>query len=176
MTRHRQLGGLVQTRNEEAESRDSFPAIAAHVTAYARMKLWEIITLAGVDNVLYCDTDSVLVNDTGKRNVAFITDKELMGKLSVKGSYSVCEIWGAKDYRFDQLSRTKGVRKDAIWHGTHDVEQVKWSGLRGLVAAGVTDKPITQRIKKHLNRLYDKGVLQPDGVVEPLLVSLSDPL
>jgi DNA polymerase type B, organellar and viral len=186
---HRQLGGLVQERviytgarkkcgnilvpetipeyNEEAESRDSFPAIAAHITAHARMELWNIINLAGIENVFYCDTDSVLVNDIGARNLAFMTDQEVMGKLSIKGVYPSIEIWGAKDYRFGDIAKTKGVRKDAIWLDDHNVQQTRWSGLRGLIASGETDKPITKTIKKHLNRLYDKGVVLADGTVLP---------
>lgn len=165
---HRQLGGLVQRCESEDESRDSFPAIAGHITAYARMKLWHIICTAGLDNVFYCDTDSVLVNETGRSNLLPLTDAKCMGKLSVKGEYPICEIWGAKDYRFGDVAKTKGVRRDAVWLDSFNVQQALWSGLRGLVASGEVDKPITKTIKKHLSRNYDKGTVLADGRVLPL--------
>lgn len=168
---HRQLGGLKQVKDEERECRDSFPAIAGHVTAYARMVLWDCITQAGIGNVYYCDTDSLLVNPVGRRNLEFRIDPRELGKLSVKGEYDDIEIWGAKDYRFGPKSKTKGVRgKDAVWIDDHNIHQTKWNGLRGLISAGIVDRAITQRIRKHLNRLYDKGEVLSDGTVQPRLL------
>ncbi|MFQ6006779.1 MAG: DNA polymerase, partial [Woeseia sp.] len=62
---YRKFGGIVQHWIDEGESRESFPAIAAHVTAYARQKLYAAIRQAGRRNCLYCDTDSLVVNRTG---------------------------------------------------------------------------------------------------------------
>jgi len=172
----RQLGGLVQERGKDEESKDSFPAIAAHVTAYARIKLWDLIQLAGIEHVYYVDTDSLLVDGDGLARLASRIDESALGMLSIKGEYDEIEIWGNKDYRFGSKERHKGVRKDAIWIDSHTVQQSKWSGLRGLVAAGVVDKPITRTIRKHLNRAYDKGLINPDGRVSPFWVSLDSPL
>jgi DNA polymerase type B, organellar and viral len=173
--KHRQLGGLVQEQDTDAESRDSFPAIAGHITAYARMELQRFIELAGVDHLFYCDTDSVLVDEIGARNLAFEIHPELMGKLSLKGQWQEIEIWGAKDYRFGERQKTKGVRHDAIWLDDHNVTQCKWSGLRGIVSSGIVDKPITRTIRKHLARSYDKGTVLDDGSVLPLQMSLDLP-
>lgn len=173
--RHRQLGGLVQVQDTELESRDSFPAIAGHITAYARIELWRLITLAGIEHVYYCDTDSLLVDDVGLRNLEYDIHPELMGKLSLKGQWPEVEIYGAKDYRFGQLQKTKGVRRDAIWLDDHNVSQTKWSGLRGIVSSGIVDRPITKTIKKHLARTYDKGTVLSDGSVLPLEMSLDLP-
>jgi DNA polymerase type B, organellar and viral len=167
--KHRQLGGLVQIQDTEAESRDSFPAIAGHITAYARMELWRLIQLATTEHVYYCDTDSVLVDDIGLRNLEFNIAADMMGKLSIKGQYDSIEIWAAKDYRFGDICRTKGVRKDAVWLDEHNVLQTKWSGLRGLVSSGIVDKPITRTILKRLSRVYDKGEILTDGTVQPLV-------
>lgn len=167
---HRQLGGLRQVKDNESESRESFPAIAGHITAHARMVLWDIITQAGVGHVYYCDTDSVVVDTMGRRNLEFRCSPTELGKLSIKGEYTDIEIWGNKDYCFGDKSKTKGVRKDALWISPNDVSQTKWSGLRGLIASGAVDRPITSRIRKHLNRLYDKGTILQDGTVQPLLM------
>ena len=69
VTHYRQFGGIIQAFKDEGESTHSFPAIAAHVSAEARMELWSIINEAGRDNVFYCDTDSVLVNEDGYKNL-----------------------------------------------------------------------------------------------------------
>ena len=55
--RYRQIAGVVQVEETEGESRDSHPAIAAHITAEARVRLWQLIIRAGREHVHYCDTD-----------------------------------------------------------------------------------------------------------------------
>lgn len=166
---HRQLGGLIQVRDTEGESRDSFPAIAAHVTAHARMVLWNLIELAGLDHVYYCDTDSLLVDDLGYRNLEYLIDDFRLGGLKVAGEYEEIEIWSSKDYRFGTKEKHKGVRKQAVWLDDHHIRQEQWSGLRGLVASGITDRPLTRTISKKLSRLYDKGTVLADGRVLPLV-------
>lgn len=170
VTWYRQLGGLIQRKLSDNESLDSFPAVAGHVTAHARMELWSIIQQAGLEHVYYCDTDSVLVDSVGRRNLEFRMDSSKLGGLSLKGEYDDIEIWSAKDYRFGDKSKTKGVRRDAEWIDTHTVRQCQWSGLRGMLASGVLDKPITKTIIKHLNRSYDKGTVLSDGRVQPHLI------
>lgn len=166
---HRQLGGLKQVKEDYGESRESFPAIAAHVTAYARLHLWRIIERADPDNVYYCDTDCIVVNQAGRDNCTSDMDEYRLGALKVAGEYDEIEIWGNKDYRFGSKEKHKGVRKTAIWEDSHTVVQASWSGLRGLLSAGVVDRPITKTIRKHLTRLYDKGTVLQDGSVLPLV-------
>lgn len=164
---HRQLAGLVQRKEDFGESRESFPAIAAHVTAYARMKLWNIIETAGRENVYYCDTDCVLVNSTGREKLATYIDNYKLGALKLAGEYDNIEIWGAKDYRFGTKAKTKGVRKNAVWLNSHTVTQEQWSGLRGLIGIGEADAPVTKIVTKHLKRSYEKGIVTPSCSVLP---------
>lgn len=169
MKQYRQLGGLQQMRDTEGESRDSFPAIAAHVTAHARMVLWNLIEQAGLQHTYYCDTDSLLVDDIGFKNLEYKLDEYKLGGLKVAGDYEDIEIWSSKDYRFGQKEKHKGVRKAAVWLDNHNIRQEQWSGLRGLVSSGVVDRPLTKTITKKLSRLYDKGTVLASGEVLPLV-------
>ena len=167
ITSYRQLGGLRQVKDENTESRDSFPAIAAHITAYARMYLWKIIETVGVTNAYYVDTDCILTNSSGVRSLQYLQDDYRLGALKVAGEYDDIQIWGAKDYRFGSKEKHKGVRKTASWIDSHTISQSKWSGMRGLVSSGVINRPLTQTITKHLSRLYEKGIVLADGTVLP---------
>lgn len=108
-------GGVFLKNNDEddMEAFNSFPAIAAHVTGYARMLIWEVMEAAGRENVYYTDTDSVFVNDTGYRNLerrGYIDPKRL-GALKKE---KVGRLWlnGCKDYLFlEKLSRLR-VKKE----------------------------------------------------------------
>jgi len=82
---YKQFGGVILEGKEEKEAYDSFPAIASHVTGYARRKLFEYILKAGFENVYYCDTDSLFVNERGLENLKdYLNDKDL-GYLKYEG-------------------------------------------------------------------------------------------
>jgi len=167
-TNWRQLGGLVQHQVKENESLESMPAIAAHICAYARQRLWAIETIAGRENVYYKDTDGLLVNQTGFYNLDPLLDSETLGLLKLEGVFTYAEIQGPKDYRFGHKSALKGVRQKACWLSGSTVQQEKWSSLRGLLATGNLDAPSTAQVTKSLSRCYSKGVVGPGGHVQPL--------
>jgi hypothetical protein len=170
---HRTLAGLHQVKVTEGESRESFPAIAAHVTAYARMKLWQTILQAGRENVYYCDTDCVVVNQSGYDRLTSLIDEYALGMLKLEGEYDDIVIHGNKDYCFNEKVKTKGVRNNAVWLDGWTISQEQWSGLRGLVRDGDVTAPRTRKIIKRLSRLYSKGLVQADGVVLPHRLDLA---
>lgn len=96
------FGGGVFMKNtdpEDEESFNSFPAVAAHVTGYARMLIWSIIEEAGRENVYYTDTDSVFVNAVGHERLkkAGMIDSKRLGALKFEKTGT---LWlnGCKDY------------------------------------------------------------------------------
>jgi hypothetical protein len=191
---YRQFSGVIQKKIEEGECLNSHPAIAAHVTAFGRMCLWDIIERAGSGHVYYCDTDSVLVDRQGADNLGYVWDSDELGGLKCEGRYTDIEIWGPKDYVFDNKVKIKGIRKNALLLKPEEYQndpellkrirkahldsvpvvfsQDKWSGLRGMLRTGQFDAPTTRKVKKFLRRQYDKAIVQPDGSVRPFLLSL----
>lgn len=165
--KYRQFAGMVQELIEEPESRDSHPAIAAHVTAYARIQMWNIYKQAGLKNCYYSDTDCVVVNKKGYDNLADKLDDKQLGMLKLEQQISYANIRGAKDYTFDSTERVKGVRKSALWLDTNVVQQEQWAGLRGLMMKGDLTAPTTKTIIKHLKRTYTKGTVLHNGRVKP---------
>ncbi len=167
-TSKRKLAGLVQTLSGEQESRESFPAIAAHVTAHARLLLYGYINQAGRENVFYVDTDSLLVNESGYRRLSSAINSATLGMLKLEGQFTNGQIWGLKDYRFDNKERHKGVKKNAVWLSESKVQQDQWSSLRGILREGRLDKPTIKTIEKNLKREYNKGDVTPWGQVLPI--------
>lgn len=156
----------------KGESFDSFPAIAAHVTAYGRMHLWGLMCKAGKGNYFYCDTDSLIVNSKGlKRLKAEMSETEL-GKLKVVEVSNKLIVHGLKDYETDSKTVTKGIRRNAEKLSDDSFAQDKWPSIQGMLRSGCTDMYIVERQVKHLARTYEKGTVLPDGSVVPLLLSL----
>lgn len=165
--RVRQLAGRIENHYMEGESRYSHPAIAAHVTAYGRLLLWALIERAGLGEVLYCDTDSVLVSQAGYDRLRSLIGEGGLGSLHLDRIVRHATIWGPKDYKLDDVQRTKGVRSSAQWIEPNVVTQEKWLGPRSLLRRGDISAPIVARVVKHLKRQYNKGVVLPGGSVRP---------
>ncbi|GAJ11407.1 unnamed protein product, partial [marine sediment metagenome] len=74
------LGEIFELKGYE-ECFDSFPAIPAHVAAYARLHLWDLMKQCGYGNYFYCDTDSLVVNGEGLCRLENQLDNLCLGSL-----------------------------------------------------------------------------------------------
>lgn len=166
--KHRALGGLHQIFTDDSEAWNSMPAIAAHVTAYARLELWRLSCLAGRENVLYNDTDSLDTTSSGYHNLLEHIDPERLGGLKLERVEPWMEYYGPKDYRGENIRKTKGVRSSAVWLDEHTVVQSQWSTLVGLLRTGDVTAPTTKAVSKTLARIYTKGEVDSLGRVVPL--------
>jgi len=170
-------GKIYEKLSDCDEGFNSFPAIASHVTAYARMYLWHLIKTAGLENVYYVDTDSLIVNEVGYNNLRGYLDEEELGKLKLEGVSEYLRIGGAKDYTFGENVKVKGVKDvqpflDLIESNMPiELVQERFLRLRGLANKGVADGVIVEKYTKRLKRNYDKGVVL-DGKVMPFNVDL----
>lgn len=167
---YRQFAGVVQEKSGERESLESHPAIAAHVTAYARTQLWNLMMTAENQNVFYCDTDSLFVNGSGRTKLRHFIDASTLGALKEECVHQWVVIRGLKDYETPIGSKTKGAKASAKWLETNVLEQEQWSSLPGLIRSGDVRAPTTKVVRKTLRRIYDKGVVSLSGVVSPLTV------
>ena len=166
-TRMRQFAGQIHRIGVGGESWWSHPAIASHVTSWARMHLWSMMNAAGLDNVAYCDTDSLLVNAQGRRNLEDVHVGEQLGQLQHEGTFDNVVLRGPKDYVMGSKRRHKGVRSKATWLDENTAQQDQWSGLAGLVTQGDVSAPRVKRVTKHLRRVYLKAEVLPRGRTRP---------
>jgi hypothetical protein len=152
-----------------SEAFDSFPAIAAHVTAYGRLYLWDIMQQAGKGNYLYCDTDSLIVNRTGLANLSERISQTVLGGLKIVEGGNDLTINGLKDYKFAGKIVIKGIRKNAIQVTDTTYSQEQWPSFTGVLRSGRADTYTVKTIIKHLNRKYLKGTVTASGQVVPLV-------
>lgn len=171
ITKQRKFGGIHQVWVDEGESRESFPAIASYVTSHARLKLWEVICLAGRENVYYCDTDSVVLNALGRDRIAHLMHDTSLGFWKLEKTLSRIVLNGPKDYIFDNVKRVKGVRASAEWHTDSIATQAHFVGLRGLMNDYNLRAPVVFPVTKVQIRNYTKGIIQDNGDVLPLRLS-----
>jgi len=167
VTKIRYLLGQVFAMTGVGECFDSFPAISAHVTGYARLYLWSLMQQAGWGNYFYCDTDSLIVNEAGLCNLQNKIDKLLLGGLKIDSVGYTVSLRGLKDYSFAAKTVIKGIRKNAVLVTDGTYSQEKWPSFKGLLRSGKPEEYIVETVIKHLTRKYTKGDVTPSGVVLP---------
>lgn len=161
------LGGKVWWAVKSGESYHSFPAIAAHVTAYARIHLYKLVEAVGRDNCYYCDTDSLIINQTAYERLEPFIQPYTLGMLKLEKTTNYLKINAPKDYVLGEDVVIKGVKKDAVWLDDHTVEQEVFPSIRGLMQRGEGKTYKTFKQVKVLKREIKSGYVGQDGRIYP---------
>jgi len=163
------------TIQEDAPGKNSFCSISAHITEAARMKLWRLIEVAGLEHVLYCDTDSIKVRERDVHNLDSFIDADQLGALKVEKVSDSFTIWGLKAYCEDGIRKIKGIPRKAVAESLHgyiyDHFLKQASHMRRQQITGM----ISETMHKRLNLVYQKGHVGPDGKVTPYHFGPLDP-
>lgn len=149
------------------EARSSMTAIAAHVTAYARLYLWELMERAKRQNVFYVDTDSLFVNGTGFTRLRFPRGQKVLGSLTLEEVTDNLVIRTLKDYTFGQVDKVKGLRHPVRTISANQFVVDSFRSFKGAIAQADVDRMIIRRHEKTLKRDYRKGQAQTDGSIVP---------
>lgn len=173
-SRLRYLLGELWLLTGHGESFDSFPAIAAHVTAYARLYLWRIMQQVGEGNYFYCDTDSLIVNEVGLWILKEWLHDTKLGYLKQVEKTQTCIIRGLKDYTIGNKQVVKGIRKNAVKLSEGVYKQELWPSFKGLLRDNKANTYTVHYCIKHLHREYTKGDVMPNGKVVPFVLDEPD--
>lgn len=162
---YRIVGGRMEKRGRQAMGRDTLLAIPAHVTAYGRHKLWELISVAGRDHVYYVDTDGFICDLHALNRVGGLLKDEVLGGLRIVKQSSYLYIRARKWYELGDRIRRSGIKYDAQADGWERYTQDKfrsarWSLLRGSPNAALMDE-VT------ISAPY-RGLLPPHSIGHPV--------
>jgi hypothetical protein len=113
--RWRSIAGVSQRWYDRGWGDEAIPSAAAWIYSEGRARLWRVIATAGLDQVLYCDTDGLVVSDVGYRRLvlAGLMTGEGPGCLRVVGRYDEVEFIAPKHYRLGARSVCAGVPLEA---------------------------------------------------------------
>ena len=149
----------------------SIPSIATEVTSYARVKLIKAMLEIGMDNVYYCDTDSILTNSIGDKIIKKKLAGSKIGDLVLEDKSDHVILYALKDYDFGDRSRRKSIPAKAIKKGVSTWEFTQFSTtVQGLKSHEINAMRTKQR-RKTLARTYEKGIKNKDGSISPLKLS-----
>src|SRR5690606_16714769 len=169
--RFRKFGGKIYLEELiEDVAYNSSIAIAAHVTAYARMLLWHYIQIAGESNHYYNDTDSLYVNAKGLENLrkaGALHDTQL-GKLALEKTPESAAFYGPKHYQLGKDRVLKGISSDAKQLADRVFEMLQWPSFKSAMNSGNLDGFANRKVIKTLSPEYAKGWVLKSGDVKPL--------
>ena len=170
LVKRRAVAGYVWEEERSDWAPESCPAIAAWVCSEGRMKLLRAIRQAGWHNVIYYDTDSLIVTEEGFRWLwlARMVRENVPGELRFQGRHEQCEIRGIKDYVLDGKHKCSGLPKGEILES--QLPHYYWyvQHARGQISDG--HKPVVDLILQSYARqeVYQHGIVRADGTVDPI--------
>ena len=159
--------GEVYKEYRKGETSFSLPSLASAITANARMLLWMYIKQAGIENVYYCDTDSLITNRIGFERLSNTINSTAIGSLKLEAQSSSLAIFGNKDYSFGQDSKTKGIPSKAIKIGENAWEYLEFEGMMRYLNRGGKGAPKAAFKVKQRKSAYNKGIVNENGTVIP---------
>lgn len=160
--------GILQQISDRVETDHSMPLLASHVTAHGRIMLHQLMTTAGLEDIYYCDTDSLIVNETGLVNLSDRLHPDRLGALDIQWQSEWVDIQGLKRYRAEGVTRSKGIKPTAKPLGADRYEQPMFRSWDYHLSRGEHGIVDIHTITKRLTGEYLKGVVQPSGRVVPL--------
>lgn len=141
-------------------------AVAAHVTAYARMRQWALIRRAGLQNVFYCDTDSLFVNAAGLANLRRYVHPTRLGCLKVVDTSPGMLIFGRKNYRFGKFYKAAGVPAGAEWLRPDLAKAIRILRLPTAIKQGRPEAVQMQQVLITAQKKYREGWQSPPRLTE----------
>ena len=165
LTLYRALGWHVQQATEPGEAPDSFPAVCAFITAWGRWKLHSFRQVAGAFHSLYCDTDSIHVDQVGydRLQAAGLVEHGRPGFLQIKRVAEDATYWGLKHYRVGDRLVIGGVARASEYIGQGWYRQMQFDRLRSSLHRGPDGKVMVRPVCKRVNRSIPPGRVTPEG-------------
>lgn len=109
ITEMMQVGRTIKILADQQEAPDSLPQIPGYIMSVCRARLWKLLQVAGERHVLYCDTDSLIVDQLGAKRLERAIRQGLTWPLHKKGVYGHVDIAGPRMLMVDGNRRFAGV-------------------------------------------------------------------
>lgn len=128
------IGGQTMIETAREEGRDSLPQVTGYIMAECRVRLWQAMRQAGLDQVAHVDTDSLIVSGAGLAALRAAQRARWGTHWQVKGSWKRLVVYGPRNYRPGELRKAAGIPRKATeilpnvftgerWHGlAYDLE------------------------------------------------------
>lgn len=115
--------------------------IAATITAYTRIKIFETIEYLGAKNFLYTDTDSIFLNDCDETKLKDLCDDYELGKWKLEKRFQYLKIDGAKVY--------------IVWNNKEDYTKLNEKDIVKMSYSGINKRWLKDNIESSYFSYFD---------------------
>lgn len=170
---YRSICWLSQVKGAKQEHKESCPAIASFVTAYGREYVLHLSSIAGTENCLYSDTDSLHVTTDGFNRLeeAGFIKEGVAGLLSVKSIGHSAWYRGPKDYTLGREVVIAGRKADAENLPRGHWIQSKNERLSSILSGGQLDGIAVDKVKVKMPSHAGYYRETSSGRTEPILLN-----
>lgn len=98
---------LIEVMREEG--RDSLPQVTGWIMAECRVRLWDAMNAAGLENIAHVDTDSLVINRQGLVRLRRHYGEDYPRLWAEKGSWKRLEVFGPRCYFRDGSRVVSGI-------------------------------------------------------------------
>lgn len=102
---------LIETARDEGK--DSLPQITGWIMARCRVRLWDTMNVAGLENIAHVDTDSILCRTSALGAIRSHYGVDFQRLWSIKGTYTQLEMFGPRSYYRDKRRVISGIPSKA---------------------------------------------------------------
>lgn len=134
-------GGRWLVQGPTVDSERSVPQVWSWIQAETRVRLWGLMTAAGLENVVYVDTDGAIVTPAGHEA---LVAADLDG-VRPKSEYRDVEILGTRQLILDQRLKAAGIPKGAKPAGGNKWAADVWTQPATALLHGETDRVTIKR-------------------------------
>lgn len=162
----------VQRMVIQGETGESCPAITAYINSLGRVRLWQLIQTAGKGNVYYYDTDSLICNERGYKNLCDASEvsENTLGKMKVVGRHSLVSLYERKRYIADGQITLAGFGSPSCPTGSAFAVSLSVPPVGHYLTQRIPPGTDRRLIRTRLNRPYHLGHVAADGWVTPIVI------
>lgn len=139
MTRMMHVGDKTFVETARVEGHDSLPQITGWIMAECRVRLWQAMRAAGLENLAHVDTDSVLVNSEGLRRLRHVYSGSFTALWQIKATWQALLVYGPRNLRAGRERKVAGVSKKAVETSPNVFDGERWRGLAADMMLGRAD-------------------------------------
>ncbi|HEY1198765.1 MAG TPA: hypothetical protein VGG32_08585 [Thermoplasmata archaeon] len=150
----------------ETYGMDAFPAVQAVVMAEARRRLWRIMRAAGLEHVVYVDTDSAITDRIGSARLRYLVDHGELWGLRAKRHWTDLTVVGPRQLVLDDLPRFAGIPYGARRRANGDLVGDRWEGFEESLRRGRADRVTISATKFHPKGTDRRRTHRPGGRTE----------
>ncbi len=162
------LGTTCYIETDEQYGNDAMPSITSSIMAECRVRLWQLMMIAGLEHVVYVDTDSLITDRIGSRALVRASEVRAAYSLRRKRLMQSLTIKGPRQYIVNGDYIWAGVPKGTLSHGNNVVTGEIWESFQGAMAHGRADVVQVRPAKWRLKGADSRRVHLPDGSTLPI--------